>query len=1296
MTDKTTLQKALLMIQKLKKRLREQEDKLFEPIAIIGMSCRLPHAKNINAFWQCLMDGKNSITAMPEERWNLLQGSHEIAMRKKDCPYYGGYLSNIDEFDAYFFGISPREALRMDPQQRILLEVAYESLEDAGLTMEKIAGSSMGVFCSLYASQYNHIPSKTSDMDALFIPTGSAVSIAANRLSYLFDLRGPSLVLDTACSSSLVAIQLACLNMQAKLCDTALVGGVNINLLPSIHSILSEATMLSPTGQCHTFDADADGYVQGEGAGSIILKPLSKALRDKDRIYAVLTGSAVNQDGKTNGLTAPNGLQQKALLQSAYQAGFKEPEKMSYIECHGTGTFLGDPIELQAIGEVIAPRRDSDKPCWIGSVKTNLGHLEPAAGIIGTIKAALVLKNKQIPPHLNFQNANPHIPLEQYQLKIPEHVEELPRYDDVGIVGVSSFGFGGTNAHLVMRELTAEEQPINSESSEKNEELFTLSAKHHEALDALVEAWCQYLQKNTNIELSAICFNLHTRRSHYSHRLAIIAHSTSDLLQKLQQGHGAQVYKSEKAERSKRSETISQFESLNVTALAELYVNHANIDWQTYEAHRSYVHIDMPLYPWQHKPFWPEFTDTSTAELKPPVYPMRGRFLKSPLATKQFEFVFDTKTLPEVQDSFHVLHAGYYLEMLAFTMQHLSQSIQFSIESLVFSSPIIVTEGKSVQVQLILEVKDDDTYAFCVYSEDGNGNWIKNAAGTVLKRISNQENRIFPITELKNNALVQNDEIFYQRISEMGMPAGDSIRWTQRFWLDHGHIVCELRQAKEKERTEAFILKMHPGIIDACIQTLFMLLDESIKNPFIASQIHHLDVYQSNAIPKYVYTVIKEKSDNNMIIGDWFLLDKNYNIIVQCSGLEMAQLNESLQIDQIIQTKSHFDLDLSLPEELCREQLMTFLTQQIAHIFSMPENDIDVGQSLHELGMDSLMAMAVIRVIEANLKISYSLPDMMKGPSINEIAAQILSEKRKEMNHSSPKEHKKEDTSWIACRQKQDKVKMRLFCFPYGGGGASIFREWQQHVPDTIEVCPIQLPGRENRMDERPLHDLRELIPILVKQIKSFLDVPFAVFGHSFGSLIAFEMARFLRRNNLLQPMNLFVSAYPDPRKPSTSLNNLIRNLQDMNIDLFALKQEEIRNLKEDQLNGLTRVFKDNGIVDYSDERMNRSIIEVLLPIFIGDMNIVKNYVYYDEAPLEADLTVFVGDQDAWVSPDDHWGWKDHSEKNCNFQTFNSGHLFIREHDFMLKIIQVIVEHCSRAMNDLSCRDKKYNNKAFV
>ncbi|MBN9228888.1 MULTISPECIES: beta-ketoacyl synthase N-terminal-like domain-containing protein [Legionella] len=1282
MNDTTTLKKSLLMIQKLKKLLQEQNKHLFEPMAIIGMSCRLPTANTPQEFWELLCQGKNVISSIPNTRWELLKGTREPEQRDANLSYWGGYLQHIEAFDAYFFGISPREAMRMDPQQRILLEVAYESLEDAGLTIEALAGSNMGVFSSLYASQFSHLQKLDSDMDALFIPTGSAISMAANRLSYLFDLRGPSLVLDTACSSSLIAIQLACLNLQAKLCDTALVSAVNINLLPSIHSVLAKATMLSPTGQCHTFDANADGYVQGEGAGSIVLKPLSQALKDQDKIYAVIMGGAINQDGKTNGLTAPNGLQQEHLLRSAYKAAQTDPADVAYIECHGTGTFLGDPIEIQALGEIVGKNRAPEKPCWISSVKTNVGHLEPAAGIVSIIKVALALKHGFIPPHLNFSQANPHIPFERYALRIPQQTEQLPRYGDSCIAGVSGFGFGGANAHLVLRELSLHEQPDSAPVARDNE-LFTISAKEPAALSALIERWCAFLNNKPETNLAQLCYNLHVRRSHYVHRLAIITDSVADLYQKLealrvdphrQQEH---VFINHDLKKSNNPLSISEFVNMDLSLLAKNYINQAQVDWKKFEEERIYMPLDMPFYPWQHKVYWPSFGHTSNARVNPS-YPMRGKTLASPLAARQFEFVFDTQTMPEIQDTFYVLHAGYYLEMLAYATQQLQSTVSFNVQQLNFLSPILVLDGKTVLVHLIIEKEEHNGLIFRFFSNDGKDNWIEHATGALALNTS-------PLSQLasKNELLKRlpasgTQESFYKRITGMGMPAGDTIRWAHQYWTNDNELFCELREPKASERGTQFITQMHPGIFDACIQTLFLLLPEQFTKPYIASHMGTIEFYGAAEEQKYIYTVLKElHPEGKHIIADWYLLDKNYRLLAQCHGLQMTILNDTLQIDKIMEIQSQFQLDLSLPYTTCKQQLIHYLTEQFAMIFAMPQNDISPFQSLHELGMDSLMALAVIRIIETNLNVTYSLPLMMQGPSINEIAEYVLSSQwigAKE--EPTPATHF--DNIWIANRKIQEHAQIRLFCFPYGGGGASIYREWQQEFPDFIEVCPVQLPGRENRMEEQPLDNLDTLVSLLAYQLKPQFDLPFAFFGHSFGSLIGFELTRYLRTHHLPTPAHLFASAYPDPRVPSKSLHNLLAKLQQMNINLFDLNSEHIGELDEAQLTALSSVFQENGIVDYSDERMNKSIIKVLLPIFIGDMNIVKSYTYRDELPLNLSTTVFLGKQDAWVSPEDHFGWAEHSLEPCEFQQFDSGHLFIREKEIRSKVIQKITEKLQR------------------
>jgi len=370
-----------------------------EPIAIIGLSCRFPQASNPQAFWDLLRNGVDAVTEVPSDRWDVDAFHSENPDPGKVTTRFGAFLDNVDLFDPAFFGISPREATRMDPQQRLLLEVSWEALENAFIPPHTLAGTRTGVFIGISSYDYSRLQFDNHEMIDAYAGTGNAHSIAANRLSYTFDLRGPSMAIDTACSSSLVSTHMAVQSLRNGESDLAIAGGVNLILTPELTITFSQARMLSPDGHCKTFDASADGYVRGEGCGVVILKRLSDALHDGDNILALIRGSAVNQDGRSNGLTAPNGLAQQDVIRYALADAGIESHLIGYVETHGTGTPLGDPIEISSL-QAVLEEGGSNGRVLVGSVKTNIGHLEAAAGIAGLIKSVLALKNESIPPHL--------------------------------------------------------------------------------------------------------------------------------------------------------------------------------------------------------------------------------------------------------------------------------------------------------------------------------------------------------------------------------------------------------------------------------------------------------------------------------------------------------------------------------------------------------------------------------------------------------------------------------------------------------------------------------------------------------------------------------------------------------------------------------------------------------------------------------------------------------------------------------------------------------------------------------
>ena len=488
-----------------------------EPIAVIGLGCRFPGAiSGPDAFWQFLCEGRSSISQVPADRWESFDdGSPQISTALAATTRWASVLTDVDGFDAEFFEISPHEATAMDPQQRLLLEVAWEALEHAGIPAESLRRSQTGVFAGACAADYGYLAGTDLSRVDAWSNIGGALSIIANRLSYFLDLRGPSVSVDTACSSSLVAVHLACQSLRTGDCDLAIAAGVNLLLSPAVFRSFDQADALSPTGQCKSFDADADGFVRGEGCGAVVLKRVSDAARDGDRVLAVVRGSAVNQDGRSNGLMAPNPAAQMAVLRAACDNADVAPHQVDYVETHGTGTLLGDPIEARALGTVLGRGRPESGPLLLGAVKSNIGHLEGAAGIAGLIKAVLAVHRGHIPPNLNFNTPNPHIPFHDMRMKV---VAEPTEWPDTGLprrAGVSSFGFGGTNAHVVIEQAPA----MDSIASQPDPVVSTLvvSGKTAERVTSWASALAEWMDgAGADVELADVAHTLNHHRSRHA------------------------------------------------------------------------------------------------------------------------------------------------------------------------------------------------------------------------------------------------------------------------------------------------------------------------------------------------------------------------------------------------------------------------------------------------------------------------------------------------------------------------------------------------------------------------------------------------------------------------------------------------------------------------------------------------------------------------------------------------------------------------------------------------------------
>lgn len=592
-------------------KLEAEERRRSEPIAIVGMACRFPGADSLDEFWTLLRDGRDAIGPFPTDRWDVdAYFDADRDARGRSYTRHGAFLSDVALFDADLFGISPREADSVDPQQRVLLEVSLDALYAAGLTRDAIRESNTGVFVGVTMCDYGYLLMRSLYRLDSYGVTGNALNATAGRLSYVFGLRGPSMAIDTACSSSLVAIHTACQSLRARDCDAALAAGVNLMLNPDAFVAMAKAGVLSSDGRCRPFDAAAAGIGRGEGCGVLVLKRLSDAERDGDPIAALIRGSAVNQDGPSAGFTVPSGNAQADVIRQALAQARLEPEAVDYIEAHGTGTRLGDPIELGALARVFGPDRSPEQPLMVGAVKGNIAHGESAAGVAGVIKTALSLRHEQIPPVAGFRSPSPHIDWSA-PIRVATALTPWPPSERGRVAGVSGFGVSGTNAHLVIAEPPAR-PPAPAQDEDRGPHLLLVSGADPQALRDAAARVARWLASRVDVSLRDVCYSAAVSRDHYAHRAAVVARSRREAIAALEAvgrggAHAAVKQGVAQSSMSSRPAPVDLDAIVDAhqraLALAGLYVDGASTDWRGLFAERG-VRVELPSYPFQRKRHW--------------------------------------------------------------------------------------------------------------------------------------------------------------------------------------------------------------------------------------------------------------------------------------------------------------------------------------------------------------------------------------------------------------------------------------------------------------------------------------------------------------------------------------------------------------------------------------------------------------------------------------------------------------------------------------------------------------------
>jgi iturin family lipopeptide synthetase A len=959
------------------KELRDQTAGHKTDIAVIGMAGKFPKAADLNQFWHNLKNGINCIDNFPAERINdwqdlCAQSSYARILSKNppeqnpngDNIYVkGGYLEAVDKFDAAFFKISPKEAMYMDPLQRIFLETTYEAIEDAGYGGPKLYGAKVGVFVGkdhTNSTMYKYV-TKPDEMQL----TGTWAGILASRISYIFNFRSPSIVIDTACSSGLVAVYEACRALNNKECDLAIAGGIQVAIFADKKGEPSSMEMVeSSDDHVRTFDKDASGTIWGEGAGALILKPLDKAIADRDRIHAVIKGGAVNNDGASSGIAAPNAEAQKELLIKAWKEAQIDPETISYIEAHGTGTKLGDPIEIKGITAAFAEFTTKKQFCGIGSVKTNLGHLVAASGLASAIKVILALKNKEIPPSINFHSPNPYINF----LHSPVYVNDRFRpWDTMNgaprRAGISAFGFSGTNCHVILEEapVLAGSEPILPQNPPG---ILTISARNKNILQELVKRYHQFLEQTLETDLRNICYTANTGRGHYNYRIALIAANMEDLKQKIARLRetdpgemrewgifygGHKIVPDHKTDRAENEITENERRRLSANAnqklreylsngggmlvaaefpefaagLCRLYIQGADVAWDELYQDQGFWKISLPVYPLERIKCWapPNTTEISGLQISSqPIHPLLHKLLADSLDLKIYttEFTVDKQWVLNEHRvlNYYIAPGTTYLEMARVAAEAYYDDSFIELRDFMFIHPLVVDLGEKKEVQTIVK-KESEYLELVVASQTANSlgdkQWAIHARGKIYRVRSGGPGR-YDLAELKAKLDVERNR---NRISENTGNKDFFLgpRW-QNIIFGAGKNDQALLQFKlpDEFANDLHDYGIHPALMDQAIDAF----SQSIEGMRLPLMYKRMAIYGRMPAGFYCYMRRKDQGTGNLetVLLDATLMDESGQVFIEIEDYSLKRVKDrKLNIKKAATEILYYGFNW-LPEEL--------------------------------------------------------------------------------------------------------------------------------------------------------------------------------------------------------------------------------------------------------------------------------------------------------------------------------------------------------------------------------------------
>lgn len=865
------LKSAVAAIQSLRSQLEAAETGGRDPIAVIGIGCRFPGSANDpRSYWQMLRDGVDAITEVPGDRWDVeAHYDPDPDARGKTYTRWGGFVDSIDRFDAHFFSISPREAAAMDPQQRMLLEVVWEALEHAGVASPSLAGSDSGVFVGINNNEYYQMSVAESDAAAIdtYSISGGVHSVAAGRLAYILGLHGPAMAVDTACSSSLVAVALACQSLRSGDCRMAIAAGANAMLSPQLTIGLSRLRMMSADGRCKTFDASADGFVQGEGCGAIVLKKLSDAVADGDRVLALLRGWAVNQDGRSAGLTAPNGPAQEAVIRSALQRAGVAAAEIDYVEAHGTGTALGDPIEVRALARTLVDGRTADHPLRLGSVKTNIGHLGAAAGIAGVIKTILALEAEELPPLLHLKRVNPHIEIDGLPIELVRATTAWRRGDRPRLAGVSSFGFSGTNAHVVVGEAPAIERPAHEAG---RPELVTLSAKSEAALSELRRTYATAL-RNGSFTLRDFAHTANSGRMQFPYRIAVIGETCAEVADGIEAAAVTIAPAAPAHVTSPLPQDAGDDRRAFLEAVAEQYRSGVVVDFAGLDRQRLARKVTIPTYPFQRQRYWLDRTRNASAVATRVETALGDVIYESRLRAGSPSWLDDHRVFGQT-----VVAGSYYLAHLA------EIAAGRTVTDIVFAEPLIA----GVEETTLQTVAARDGSAR-IFSRRGGGEWTLHCSARFT------EPGVASTVDLASIRARCTEERtgswWYDEIESSGIETGPSFRGIETLHLNDREALARIVTPAVIERDVAV---MHPALLDACLQTFGPTIHErGSGDTYLPIGIDSMTLHGRTGPTFWCHAIRREDG-----YGDLTVIDDSGELLATISGFHIKRVRQGSRL----------------------------------------------------------------------------------------------------------------------------------------------------------------------------------------------------------------------------------------------------------------------------------------------------------------------------------------------------------------------------------------------------------------